>query len=148
VTAAAVDIHSRIKGAVSVDHKLRRKTRQKPRRGAPRPTGDIDRDVRDIAGLRVVVRPPPGAGADAEAALCYRVLRRLATSPHVAEVSHYKDYVHWPKENGYQSLHATLVPVYPTLPAFEVQIRSQAMDDHANFGPASHRGYKRAQSRS
>ena len=65
--------------STQVDHKFRRKTSQKPKRGAAPPTGDIDTDVRDIAGLRVILHPPTGSTVDEEAALCYRVLRRLAT---------------------------------------------------------------------
>ena len=95
--------------------------------------------------MRVVVES--GEDDDHGVALCYRVLRRLASSPYVASVGHVKDYIRAPKANGYQSLHATVVPSARNLPRFEVQIRTVAMDRDATHGDASHRRYKRAQRR-
>ena len=57
---------------------------------------------------------------------------------------YYKDYVENPSENGYQSLH---VVFYDTQARcyFEVQIRTKAMDDFAEIGPANHLGYEKRQ---
>lgn len=117
----------------SVDRKLRLQRKDR-----------VD-DLRDVAALRVVVES--GEDDDHGVALCYRVLRRLASSPYVASVGHVKDYIRAPKANGYQSLHATVVPSARNLPRFEVQIRTVAMDRDATHGDASHRRYKRAQRR-
>ena len=101
--------------------------------------------LRDIAGVRVVVdEGPQPIGEEAGYALCYRVLRRLATSPYVREVTDLKDYVRAPKPNGYRSLHATIVPTSSRLPRFEIQVRTRAMDDVALHGSAAHRAYKLA----
>lgn len=50
-----------------------------------------------------------------------------------------KDYVMFPKEKGYQSLHIVLKK--PNGLTFEVQIRTFAMDVHAELGKASHNEY-------
>jgi len=54
-----------------------------------------------------------------------------------------KDYIHKPKENGYQALHTTCTMryhgvVYP----FEVQVRTQDMHRVAEWGKAAHFRYK------
>lgn len=52
-----------------------------------------------------------------------------------------KDYVMFPKEKGYQSLHIVLRK--PNGLTFEVQIRTFAMDFHAELGKASHTLYNK-----
>ena len=132
-TAASFSILTRIKSAWSANEKLTAKGL------------DHVNSLRDIAGVRVVVdEGPQPIDEEAGYALCYRVLRRLATSPYVREVTDLKDYVRAPKPNGYRSLHATIVPTSSRLPRFEIQVRTRAMDDVALHGSAAHRAYKLA----
>lgn len=57
-----------------------------------------------------------------------------------------KDYLHYPKEKGYQSFHISFELVRKSDPSFrifaEVQIRTIAQHMYAEFGPASHNDYE------
>jgi GTP pyrophosphokinase len=88
--------------------------------------------VFDIRAMRVVVP----AVAD-----CYQVLSWV--HEHFAPIAEeFDDYIAKPKPNGYQSLH-TVVRDVDGRP-IEIQIRTQAMHDHAEHGVAAHWAYKEA----
>ncbi len=86
----------------------------------------------DIRALRVIV----GSVAD-----CYQALSYVH-SRFTPVTEEFDDYVAKPKANGYQSLH-TIVRDTQQQP-IEVQIRTQAMHDHAEHGVAAHWAYKEA----
>ena len=88
--------------------------------------------VFDIRALRVVV---PGV-AD-----CYQALSWV--HEHFVPIAEeFDDYIAKPKANGYQSLHAVVRDADGG--PIEVQIRTQAMHDHAENGVAAHWAYKEA----
>jgi len=88
--------------------------------------------VYDIRALRVVVASIPD---------CYAALSWVHN--HFQPVTEeFDDYIAKPKANGYQSLH-TIVRDASSQP-IEVQIRTQAMHDHAEHGVAAHWAYKEA----
>ena len=88
--------------------------------------------VYDIRGLRIIV---------ASVADCYQALS-FVHSQFTPVPQEFDDYVARPKANGYQSLH-TIVRDGLQQP-IEVQIRTQAMHDHAEHGVAAHWAYKEA----
>ena len=84
----------------------------------------------DIYGFRVVV----DSVAD-----CYRVLGIIHTHWR-AVPGRFKDYVSTPKQNGYQSIHTTIVG--PRHQRVELQIRTSEMNRVAEYGVAAHALYK------
>lgn len=92
------------------------------------------RDVYDLYAVRVVV--------DSEAD-CYQVLGHLHHLGRPVQ-NRFKDYIAFPKPNGYQSLHTTLTQLagLPEDVFVEIQIRSQSMDREAKYGVAAHWSYK------
>ena len=80
----------------------------------------------DIVGFRVIV------GTLAE---CYTALGVVHTSwPMVP--GRYKDYISTPKQNDYRSIHTTVIG--PKQRRVELQIRTAAMDEIAEYGIAAH----------
>lgn len=84
----------------------------------------------DIMAFRVVVL---------DVGSCYQALGILHSRYPVVP-GRFKDYISTPKPNGYQSLHTGLIG--PLKQRIEVQIRTRAMHEIADFGVAAHWRYK------
>lgn len=71
---------------------------------------------------------------------------RASTSPLLNETvkPYYRDYICDSTEYGYQSLHITFYD-NSSRSYMEVQLRTKAMDDNAEIGPANHLGYEKRQ---
>lgn len=113
--------HYRIKGMYSLFRKLERRD------------WDIHK-VYDLFAIRVIL---PSVEE------CYQALG------HVHELwrplpSRMKDYIAFPKPNGYKSIHTTVIAIDGTI--VEVQLRTDDMHRDAEYGIASHLVYKTVQS--
>lgn len=86
----------------------------------------------DIVAFRIIVTT---------VGQCYQALGALHGRYPVVP-GRFKDYISTPKPNGYQSLHTSLIG--PLQQRIEVQIRTEAMHDVAEFGVAAHWRYKQA----
>lgn len=87
-------------------------------------------DIYDVYAIRVIVKT---------VAECYQVLGMIH-SHYTPMQKRFKDYIAVPKSNMYQSLHTTLIG--PEGQIFEVQIRTEEMDQVAEYGIAAHWAYK------
>lgn len=92
-------------------------------------------EVHDVLALRVVVP---------SIADCYRVLGVVHGTwrPLPGRI---KDYIAFPKPNGYQALHTTVFVGDGSV--VEVQIKTEEMYNHSEYGIASHISYKDSKSR-
>jgi GTP pyrophosphokinase len=88
--------------------------------------------VFDIRALRVIVDDVPA---------CYAALSRVHEILHPIP-DEFSDYIARPKSNGYQSLHTVVRDEQGR--SIEIQIRTQAMHEHAESGVAAHWAYKEA----
>ncbi len=110
----------RVKGLYSLYHKLKRKE------------WDINL-VYDLLAMRVLVP---------ELTDCYTILGIVHKlwRPLPGRV---KDYIAFPKPNGYRSIHTTVTT--PNGVILEIQIRTHRMHHEAEYGIASHLNYKEGQ---
>ncbi len=88
--------------------------------------------VFDIRALRVIAADVKG---------CYAALG-FVHSRFTPVDGEFDDYIAKPKSNGYQSLHTVVRDEAGR--AVEIQVRTQAMHDHAEHGVAAHWAYKEA----
>lgn len=118
-----IDISYRIKSPFSIYRKLSRKEYSYTHA----------RDLYDLFAIRIITDSIPH---------CYEVLWVLHNI-FVPMPKRFKDYIALPKENGYQSLHTTVVGLFPEVRSqpTEIQIRTKEMHRQAEMWVAAHFEY-------
>ena len=97
---------------------------------------DFDK-VYDVFAIRIIIQT--ARTHELEKADCWRSYS-LVTDVYTPNPSRLRDWISTPKANGYESLHTTVMG--PGGRWFEVQIRTERMDDVAEKGFAAHWKYK------
>ena len=115
------DIKTRLKSLSSIKEKMQRK-------GLTLSVNDLEENLSDIAGVRVICTFPQDAYMLADALLQQDDVNLIQK----------KDYIKNPKENGYRSLHLIVtVPVFfekeKKIMRVEIQLRTIAMDFWASI---------------
>ena len=90
-------------------------------------------EVFDVFAIRIIL------DSFEEKADCWKVYS-IVTDFYIPNTERLRDWISYPKQNGYESLHTTVMS--PTGKWVEVQIRSRRMDDIAEKGLAAHWRYK------
>lgn len=87
--------------------------------------------IYDLIALRVITQSVEE---------CYSVLSQLHAyfDPVPGRI---KDYINQPKDNGYQSIHTTVIDPETQI-TFEFQIRTEGMHEYAEYGVAAHWSHK------
>uniref|UniRef100_A0A7S3KZY2 Putative GTP diphosphokinase RSH1, chloroplastic n=1 Tax=Amphora coffeiformis TaxID=265554 RepID=A0A7S3KZY2_9STRA len=138
--AAKVEVYGRTKELYSLWHKMETKGER-----------NLE-NIADVVALRVIITPQLSEDpedseqtqkdTDRGVWLCYHVLGLAQHLPGFQPVpTRVKDYISFPKPNGYQSLHTALILNGQTI---EVQIRTNLMHQVAEYGMASHWAYTHA----
>ena len=126
-----VKVSGRLKGVHSIYKKMKTKG------------FDSIEAIYDIFAVRVIIPVVYNVSKEEDVSKLYAALG-LLHSRWKPIASRFKDFVAVPKPNGYRSLHTTVMGLsygditYPV----EVQIRSSAMHEEAEYGVASHWLYK------
>jgi GTP pyrophosphokinase len=116
-------INSRLKSIYSIWEKMQNK-------------GVTFDEVYDLLAIRIIVKPKPGIS---EKRQCFDILSIL-TDIYKPRPDRIRDWITMPKANGYESLHVTVMG--PQGKWVEVQIRTERMDQIAEYGFAAHYLYK------
>ncbi len=90
-------------------------------------------EVFDVFAIRIIL------DSHDEKADCWKVYS-IVTDYYIPNPERLRDWISYPKQNGYESLHTTVMS--PTGKWVEVQIRTTRMDDIAEKGLAAHWRYK------
>lgn len=95
-------------------------------------------EIYDLYAVRIIFDPIDSA--ETERDQCYHIFS-IITSHYRYKADRIRDWVNYPKSNGYEALHCTLMSKSGIW--VEVQIRSRRMNDIAEKGIAAHWAYKK-----
>lgn len=92
-------------------------------------------EIKDFYAIRIILEDRPGN----ELSDCWRTFSFI-TKHYPYDKTRLRDWLNYPKENGYRSLHLTVYG--PEKHMVEIQIRTQSMDREAESGHGAHWVYK------
>ena len=119
------EIKKRVKTPYSIWHKMNFK-------------GVTFEQIYDLYAVRIIFDPTNAN--ETERDMCYHIFS-IITSMYKYKADRVRDWVNFPKSNGYEALHCTLMSHKGFW--IEVQIRSQRMNEIAEKGIAAHWLYKK-----
>ena len=120
------EIKKRVKTPYSIWHKMNTK-------------GVTFEEIFDLYAVRIIFDPQEDA-KESERDQCYHIFS-IITSLYKYKSDRIRDWVNFPKNNGYEALHCTLMSRSGIW--VEVQIRSRRMHEVAEKGIAAHWSYKK-----
>ena len=120
------EIKKRVKTPYSIWNKMNKK-------------GITFEQIYDLYAVRIIFNPDP-ALSETERDQCYHIFS-IITGIYRYKSDRVRDWVNYPKNNGYEALHCTLMSHSGIW--IEVQIRSRRMNDIAEKGIAAHWAYKK-----
>lgn len=94
-------------------------------------------EIYDLYAVRIIFEP---SGSETERDQCYHIFS-VITGIYRYKADRIRDWVNYPKNNGYEALHCTLMSHSGIW--IEVQIRSRRMNEIAEKGIAAHWAYKK-----
>lgn len=94
-------------------------------------------EIYDLYAVRIIFEP---SGSETERDQCYHIFS-VITGIYRYKADRIRDWVNYPKNNGYEALHCTLMSHSGIW--VEVQIRSRRMNEIAEKGIAAHWAYKK-----
>ena len=120
------EVKKRVKTPYSIWHKMNTK-------------GVTFEEIFDLYAVRIIFDPQEDA-KESERDQCYHIFS-IITSLYKYKSDRIRDWVNFPKNNGYEALHCTLMSRSGIW--VEVQIRSRRMHEVAEKGIAAHWSYKK-----
>ena len=96
-------------------------------------------DLKDLIAIRVIINEDWVFNLAEPSSICFIILSKIHKEWKYVPGT-VKDYINFPKQNGYQSLHTTIL-TENNLP-LEIQIRTKKMHNIAENGTAAHWKYK------
>lgn len=124
-------VSGRLKNSYSIYKKLKKKGKS-----------TID-EIHDIFAIRIIIPTQTDKNGNEIVSNLYELIGHIHNKWKPLPRK-FKDYVGFPKPNGYKSLHTTIMGLAPHSfkEPVEIQIRSEKMHEEAEYGVASHWIYK------
>jgi GTP pyrophosphokinase len=131
----SLNIEGRISGRYKNTYSIYKKLKRKGKSSVS--------DIQDIYALRIIIPTVFDESGNEDVSALYHLIG-LFHNKWKPLPGRFKDYIGFPKPNGYRSLHTTVIGLAPhsLKEPVEIQIRTQKMHEEAEYGIAAHWLYK------